>query len=96
MGRDHPYLYLNDQTITRVDSHKHLGLTLSSKLTWTEHIDEISNKARKLLNYLSPLKLKLDRKTLEQAYISFIRPILEYGDVVWDNTKEKCSYPRHP
>ena len=30
-------------------------------------------------------KFLLDRKSLETIYISFIRPILEYGDVVWDN-----------
>ena len=28
---------------------------------------------------------KLDRKTLESIYFSFIRPTLEYADIVWDN-----------
>jgi hypothetical protein len=28
---------------------------------------------------------KLDRKSLEKLYIGFIRPILEYGGIVWDN-----------
>ena len=31
------------------------------------------------------LKVVLDRKSLEVIYISFIRPILEYGDTLWDN-----------
>ena len=31
------------------------------------------------------LKFTLDRKSLEIIYTSFIRPILEYADVVWDN-----------
>ena len=31
------------------------------------------------------LKFKLDRKSLEIIYTSFIRPILEYGDVIWDS-----------
>ena len=31
------------------------------------------------------LKFKLDRKSLEIINTSFIRPLLEYGDVVWDN-----------
>ena len=30
-------------------------------------------------------KFKLNRKALEAMYFSFIRPILEYADVVWDN-----------
>ena len=31
------------------------------------------------------LKFKLHRKSLEIIYTAFKRPILEYGDVVWDN-----------
>ena len=31
------------------------------------------------------LKFILDRKCLEINYMSFIRPISEYADVVWDN-----------
>ena len=31
------------------------------------------------------LKVCLDRKSLETIYLTFIRPILEYADVVWDN-----------
>ena len=30
-------------------------------------------------------KLKLDRKYLETIYTAFIRPLIEYGDVIWDN-----------
>ena len=35
------------------------------------------------------LKFKLDRKSLEIVYIAFIRPLLEYGDIIWDNWKKK-------
>ena len=31
------------------------------------------------------LNFLLDRKSLEITYFTFIRPILEYADVVWDN-----------
>ena len=27
---------------------------------------------------------KLDRKSVKSIYISFIRPLLEYGDTIWD------------
>ena len=30
------------------------------------------------------LKTRLDRKTLQIIYFSFIRPLIEYADVVWD------------
>ena len=38
---------------------------------------------------LSALKYKLNRSVLEKIYFAFIRPIFEYGCVVWDNS------PRH-
>ena len=31
------------------------------------------------------LKFRLDRKSLETTYIVFIRPLLDYRDVIWDN-----------
>ena len=34
------------------------------------------------------LKFKLDRKSLETIYTAFIRPLLEYGDVIWDNCSQ--------
>ena len=34
------------------------------------------------------LKFRLNRKSLETIYFSFIRPLLEYTDVIWDN----CTY----
>ena len=29
----------------------------------------------------------IDRYSLENNYISFIRPLMEYADVIWDNQK---------
>ena len=37
------------------------------------------------------LKFVLDRKYLQKIYFRFIRPILEYADVVWDNCTEQQS-----
>ena len=34
---------------------------------------------------MKKLKFDFDRKSLETVYLTFIRPILEYGDRVWDN-----------
>ena len=35
------------------------------------------------------IEFVLDRKSLETNHISFIRSILEYGDVVWDNCTQQ-------
>lgn len=34
------------------------------------------------------LKFTIDRKSLQTIYFTFIRPILEYADVVWDNCSQ--------
>ena len=34
------------------------------------------------------LKFKLDRKSFETIYLTFIRPLLEYGDVIWNNSTQ--------
>ena len=35
------------------------------------------------------LRYDIDRKAFEAIYISFIRPILEYVDVLWDNCTQQ-------
>ena len=37
------------------------------------------------MNIMRKLKFQLARKSLEIIYTSFIRPILEYGNEIWDN-----------
>ena len=79
----HPRLYLHNSPITEVTKHKHIGIWLENNLSWHVHINDVSTKAEKRLNMLKQVKYKLARKTLERLYFSFIRPIMEYGDVVW-------------
>jgi hypothetical protein len=79
---------MNNQIIPEVEFHKHLGLFFTGSLTWAKHIDYIKSKAWQRINILRTLKFKLDRHSLETIYISFIRPLLEYGDIIFDN----CSH----
>ena len=81
----HPPLLMQSYQIAEVNTHKHLGLYLSNDCTWHHHINYIKDKAWFRINIMRKLKFKLDRKSLEIIYTTFIRPILEYGDVIWDN-----------
>ena len=58
-------------------THKHLGLYFY-----------ITVKAWARVNVMRKLKFKLDRKSLEIIYTAFIRPLLEYGDIIWDNCSQ--------
>ena len=81
----HPPLIMNNTIINQVTEHKHLGLEISNDGSCQKHIDLITKKAFTRVNILRKFKYILDRKTLEKIYLTFIRPILEYADVVWDN-----------
>ena len=76
---------MSDTKIPVVQNHKHLGIFISDDCTWDCYIKSSTDKAWKMLNMMRTLKTRLDRKTLQIIYFSFIRPLIEYADVVWDN-----------
>ena len=75
--------------LENVIHHKHLGLWFDTKLSWSYHIENICAVASKRLNMMLPLKYELNRDTLETIYKTFVRPVLEYGDVIFDNCTEQ-------
>ena len=81
----HPPLYMQNVQIEEIECHKHLGINLSHDCSWHQHIAYIKEKAWCRINVMRKLKFSLDRKSLETIYIAFIRPLLEYADVIWDN-----------
>ena len=80
-----PPLFFNGTMLESSKSHKPLGVTFNSNGKWNNHINEIYAKACRRINILRLMKHKLDRKSLENLYIGFIRSILEYGGIIWDN-----------
>ena len=81
--RNIPHPRLNDISITFVEHHKHLDIILEHDAEWLKHIDNISISAGKLVGMMCNVKFLLSMKILNQIYISFLRPILEYASVVW-------------
>ena len=81
----HPPVLLNQTQIAEVNSHKHLGIIFSNDCTWHERLELVKSKAWKQINIMRKLKFQLDRKSLQNIYLSFIRPLLKYADVVWNN-----------
>ena len=87
-SQSHPNLYLDNLPIVDVPCHKHLGITISNNLDWHFQVHDVCSKAGERLDIMSRLMYKLDRKTLETMYFSYVRPKLEYSDIVWSNLTE--------
>ena len=88
----HPTLFFNDVPIQEVVSHKHLGLYLSQRCYWQKRIDFIKEKAWSRINILRMLKITINRKSLETINFAYIRSLLEYADILWDNCiQQQCN-----
>ena len=97
---DHPSIYFNDIPVTQNTVQKHIGLYLDEKLNYNTHIKEKIGKVYKGIELLRNLSNKLPRQALVTIYKAFIRPHLDYGDIVYDkpnnetfvNKIEKAQY----
>jgi hypothetical protein len=78
-------ILLNNTQISEIKEQVELGLTLTNNMSWQPHIDKIVKKASKRVAILSRIRHKLPRSVLERIYISMIRPVLEYGNIIYDN-----------
>ena len=80
----HPDLVFNQVNIQRTQSQKHLGLILDEKLDFKEHVKVLMDKASKGISIIRKLRYLIPRHSLVTIYKSFIRSILEYADVIYD------------
>ena len=59
---------------------------LDSKLNFSEHLKTIFQKTNKTIGLLHKLQTHLLRAHLIPIYKSFIRPHLDYDDMIYDQT----------
>ena len=79
-----PVITLTSSVIERTYSYKYLGVTISSDLSWSEHIHTICTKARRTVGLLyRNFYMNSDTTSLLQLYVSLVRPLLEYACQVW-------------
>ena len=64
-------------------SFKYLGVTLSSDLTWHNHIDNMTAKINQRLGVLRRVKEFIDLETRCVLYTSLVLPLFDYGDTIW-------------
>ena len=82
----HSSLVFNNNNVLQASSQKHLGVILDVKLTFDEHLNNVLNKVNKTIGLLRKLQNLLSRSTLITICKAFIRPRLDYGDILFDQT----------
>ena len=74
----------NNAKVATCSTQKHLGLLLDKRLRFNEHIQSKINKCYKMIKVIKRLSVNLPRDALRRTYKSFIRPHLDYGDIIYD------------
>ena len=83
---------MKGQSLINTTNTKYLGITISSDLKWNKHIDIITAKATRILNFIRRNLKRCPQKLKEKAYLTYVRPQLEYCSTVWDpHTKENIT-----
>ena len=72
----HPPLRFNNKNVSQASSQNYLGLTFDNRLTFDEHLKNMSNKIGKTIGLLRKLQNILPRLALLTIYKCFIRPHL--------------------
>ena len=82
----HPPLVFNNNNVSQTYSQKHLGVILDFKLTFEEHLNNVLAKVNKAVGLLRKLRnILLPRAMLITIHKTFIRPHLDYGDVLYES-----------
>ena len=83
----HPALFFSGIPVSRNKNTKHLGFYLDSRLNFSKHIREAVKKATKGISILKFLSKYVSRKVLDLSYKLYVRPHLDYGDVIYHNQR---------
>ena len=68
---------MHGHTLDSVSSAKYLGITIQQDMDWDNHINNVANKANRMLGFLQ-CNLKISSSAIKD------RPILEYASSVSD------------
>ena len=82
-------LRFNNSIVSQSPHQKHLGIFLDAQLTFEKHLKIITTKVNKTIGLIQKLQNVLLRLALMTIYKAFVRPNLDYGDVIKDETYNK-------
>ena len=82
--QNHPNKSLNNIQVERVSHQKHQGIILNEKLNFKEHIHSTIFKVNGGIAVIKKLRYRLPQKSLITIYKFLLRPLLDYGDIIYD------------
>jgi hypothetical protein len=75
---------LGESVLAETQSHPYLGVDISNNLSWSNHINNIISTANRQLGFIRRNLYSCTRQIKQTAYMSLVRPHVEYSCSVWD------------
>ncbi|KAI5727669.1 hypothetical protein M8J77_005465 [Diaphorina citri] len=94
-----PKLIFKGVHVNFEDSIKWLGVWLDRRFTFEQHVKYTKTKGQKALNILKILSHPvwgLNRKLLLRIYQAYVRPIIDYGCILYDSASDKLLQKLEP
>ena len=88
-SQNHPTISLNNIHVERASYQRHLGIILDEKLNFKQHVDNVILKVDKGISVIKKLRHSLPRKSLITIYKAFLRQLIDYGDIIYDQSQNE-------
>jgi len=86
IGKQSPFnidVKIGDLCLPHVTSCRDLGIQVCSSLSNSSHIANVVNVASQRCNLIMRSFITRDTNILERAFITYVKPLLEYNSVIW-------------
>jgi len=77
--------HIKDVPLPIVTSCRDLGITVSSNLSFSEHIMDIVRKAHQRANMIHRCFVSRNVNLLVRTFTVYVRPFLEHNSVIWSS-----------
>ena len=81
---NHPPLTFSKSIVSQTTSQKHLDVIFDSILSFDENLNSVQSKTNKTIGLVRKLQNTLSRQALITIYKAFVKPYLDYGDILYD------------
>ena len=81
--------FLHGQTLETASASKYLGITISSELSWSTHVEDVAARGNRTVGFLQRNFRECTPKVKSATYIKMVCPTLENESAVWDPHKQK-------
>ena len=85
----HPIISFNNIQVERVPYQTHVGILFDEKLNFKQHVDNAILKMSKGIFVIKKLRHSLPRKSLLTIYKAFLRSLIDYGDIIYDQPQNE-------